>query len=365
MKTLRFLLVFSILIAGCNSDKSLEPMEKKIEIAPPTQNAEFDLIGFENQNIQTFELNLTKPNYLIVSTQNPRGIYLTSNYGKSWNLVNDELCVSALKFSYSNPEILILGNVPSCSKNYINALVFKSNNYGNSFIKLDSTLRTWPMPKPLKIEVDPYNPEIFYVHLGTLIPNESRDIIISNNGGKNINHLFEMSSDYNQTDVQDVLDICVNSTLSGSFLTLGLLGDGKTKLLISTNYGMNWTVREIISNSFAKKIASNSNLITIIGNDFLMISNDFGKTFTTINNLNFEYSYFDEVMVTRDNKIFLTNQDFNTKKTLIYYSSDLGKTWKKLSSNEEYKYNLRYDDKNGFLYMIKQGEKSGLFRYKL
>lgn len=54
-----------------------------------------------------------------------RRIYFTSNYGQGWNLVNDELCFSALKFSYSNPEMLYLGNVPSCSNNYINALVFR------------------------------------------------------------------------------------------------------------------------------------------------------------------------------------------------------------------------------------------------
>jgi len=144
-----------------------------------------------------------------------RRIHFTSNYGQSWNLVNDELCFSALKFSYSNPEMLYLGNVPSCSNNYINALVFRSNDYGKNFIKLDSTLRTWPIPKPFKIEIDPSNPEVFYVHLGTLIPNESRDIIISKNGGKSINHLFEMSNDYNQSNVQDILDIYTNPTLPG------------------------------------------------------------------------------------------------------------------------------------------------------
>ncbi len=55
----------------------------------------------------------------------------------------------------------------------------------------------------------------------------------------------------------------------------------------------------------------------------------------------------------------------NSKNTLIYLSDDKGQSWKKLSNDTDYKYNLRYDSNNRFLYMIKEGDNSGLYRFKL
>jgi len=362
MKTILFSFLIFLFFYGCSNDNLVNTNNFN---SPPAQQNEFDLIGFEGKSIFTFEVNPINPNYIIVSTKSPRGLYLTSNFGRNWTLIDSNIVTTAMKYSLNNPETIYLCNVRDVSNHYY-GLVYKSTNYGRSFSGLDSSLRTWPMARPLKIEIDPLNTEIFYLHLGSYIPTDPADIIISRNGGKNINHLSSASNSYSQLQVQDILDICVNPKRTGSIFTIGSPIYNDPKILYSTDFGENWAINDFTLSSFMKKISCFDEIIVIGGNNSLAISIDNGKNFSIVSTSNFEYTFLNEILVTNDKKIFISLMPgINSKNTLIYLSDDKGQSWKKLSNDTDYKYNLRYDSNNRFLYMIKEGNNSGLYRFKL
>ncbi len=96
MKTILFSFLIFLFFYGCSNDNLVNTNNFN---SPPAQQNEFDLIGFEGKSIFTFEVNPINPNYIIVSTKSPRGLYLTSNFGRNWTLIDSNIVTTAMKYS--------------------------------------------------------------------------------------------------------------------------------------------------------------------------------------------------------------------------------------------------------------------------
>ncbi|MCX7610823.1 MAG: hypothetical protein N2043_04430 [Ignavibacterium sp.] len=382
MKTLKIFLTLILLILGCKENVSVDDTD--LSNNPPVQKGEIDLVGFFNEDVMSISVNPLLPSHILVSTKNPRrGVYLSQDYGRSWNLVFDNsLVLSSCWGRIKSNEVFI-------SKNEgmdIYPKLLKSEDFGKSWARSDSNIRIFDS-HITRIETDYFNENNVYL-IATAhpygMPSDAPGIIFaSTNGGKIFSK--NVNNSLNNYVYADFTDISINNTIPNLiYVGLSDLYQTKTQIAISSNGGISWHIKNI-DNEFnaCTKILSKNNLIVVLAgksghvtldkywkytvkNVNIYISEDYGNTFKKIEGKNIGIYQCNDIILTPEGYIILSGiQLQDNSKTAIYISKDKGSTWQTLGKDFESKTLLAYDSKNKFLYFVKDDVNKGLYRMKL
>ncbi len=290
------------------------------------------------------------------------GFFLSSDYGRNWIPVDKgEMSTPiTIKYSYKNNGIAIVG-----SAYYLQPrkLFFISTDYGRKFYLMDTTLNVWPQPMPRKVELDPQNSEVVYFLLGDEEITETREIVVSYDGGKTLRYLYDESNSYLE-NVSSLHDISTDGKTSGVIMAVGFSYDNHGYLFISNDFGENWSKKKVMDMLEPYRVACYDNIILVHDVNNLALSLDGGKSFSAVDKNQFQYKSFSGILVTSDKKLIVAVNE--GQKTLLYYSNDLGNTWKLLSSDNDAKsYSICYDSMNKFVYVVKNKDNMGFYRLKI
>ncbi|MBI5323701.1 MAG: T9SS type A sorting domain-containing protein [Ignavibacteriae bacterium] len=221
------------------------------------------------------------------------GLYLSSNYGKTWNYINNGLPGSALLSIAINGDTIYLGTERHG--------IFKSTNKGQNWFDINNGLTYF---KVNSIVIDGKN-----IFAGT----DGKAIFLSTDGG---GHWNRLNKDYAE-DYYNINSIIVLN----DFIFVG----GNGEILYSSDYGKNWG---IINNGVKSSVAflfSNNDKIIASTSDGLFLSPNHGLSWSHISKDFYEKEPFStrvSAIISIGDKLF-TGVRFRG----IYSSTNEGMTW--------------------------------------
>jgi hypothetical protein len=363
---INFAIIFLSLLL-INNCKKESPIETDPNLPKPQpQVGEFDLIGLEGKSIINFSVNPIEPWHIIVATSDYE-VYVTNDYGKIWTQVLSKMYIIG-RINW-NPNIrneAFFSPHPRMSESYRAKYgrgmiyFFKSTNYGSDWFPADSGLDviTTNFVKVFKL-----SPKEGNLIGGTsiLAPYYTGDIIQSTDGGIFWQDITDRLFSASSTASSIVLDISINpSTIIYSNTEGGIFKSkdaGKSWKFYYPNY---FFTRHILS--------QNSNLgfgLIRNGVQFPASTENYFETFTKLENDDLNRSSFNDILMNPEDHLFVTAAYKGSDSSYVYLSKDKGSTWSKLGSDTDKKTLLGYDSKNNFLYVVMDGVKKGLYRYKL
>jgi hypothetical protein len=369
MKTINYLIVvffLSLMVLSCSKD---DPLGTNYEIPkPPVQINEIDLVGLEGMKILSFDINPKEPYRILASTSDPyRRVYSTQNYGKDWDVVIDNINSHFVTWDPQKPDIAYASRLGRMG---VGPHLLKSTDYGNSWFRSDSGIRVFDT-HITRISINSFNSDILY-SLATVQP-------FSTHIGYHLFKSIDGSKYWQRIDIPGtpfdnmfgnayVYDFVINNT-NPNIMFVGLSGIssynpynfGKT-----IDGGITWLGKAISSISYVYKLSNFNNLLLAISGNVLAISRNAGESFEVINQEQINRSKINDVLTFAEDLMF-TSIELRTNKdsSFVFYSTDKGYTWKQLGNDFDRKTVLDYDSKNNFLYVVKDGFKKGLYRYKI
>jgi len=353
------LLIISFLFLSCKKEN---PIETESQVPqPPTQVNEFDLVGLEGEVLTSFSVNQKEPWRIIAISGT--STYVTDNYGKNWMNVLPDIFSSVITWDPIKANIVynaIRTQSDSLNSKYgWNVLLLKSTDYGYTWSKSDSGITPYGF-YIRTLAIDPLDNNIIFAGMTDVAPYFSGDVYKTSDGGKRWVSLAP-SGTLGGSSLGRVLNVVKNAQIPQTILLthsehsyFKSQDDGKTWQLKNTE----WTISKL-------SLCKNAELTLATISSDLLISKNSGESFEAINYYPFKVSNLNSVLAYSNDLLFVSTKYRLSDTSLVYYSKDMGSTWAALGTDLDTKTSLDFDSKNNFLYVVMDGVKKGLYRYKL
>ena len=201
---------------------------------------------------------------LVVSNNGPSAIYMSSNYGQTWTSLASQTSSSA-GWSYCNI---------SSSGQYMSA-VYQAGGTAGGFYLSSNYGQTWNYITVTTVQLDAFAMSSSGQYM-TCTPSYgvASYVYISSNYGQN----WVPSTLYLTT-----ADNAFSASMSGSGQYQ--IVSSNTKIYLSTNYGVSWSVAATVSgNITGSAVSGNGQYMTVSGNGYINVSSNYGQSWIQTTN---------------------------------------------------------------------------------
>jgi photosystem II stability/assembly factor-like uncharacterized protein len=346
---------------SCNKESPVETIPNIPD--PPVQINEYDLVGLEGEAIISVSICQKEPWRLAAITFS--GTYISNDYGKNWKNVLPHIASSLVLWDPIETNIVynaIRLQTDSLTSKYGSYVyLLKSIDYGYTWIRSDSGINYYDM-YIRSLAIDPLNNDVLFAGKTNLTPTffSSGDVFKTSDGGKSWISLAPtgyLSGSY----LGRVINIEINAQTPQTLI----LTHNDYSYFRSIDGGKTWHLKSIVGLISRLSLGRNSNLALATIRSGLLMSKNAGESFETVNYYPFNVSNLNDVLIDSDNHLFVSTKVRSADTSLVLTSKDQAATWSVLGTDIDTKTLLDFDSKNNFLYVVMDGVKKGLYRYKL